>query len=51
MAGRAPHAPVDGPLQKVPCAIADGHHRYETSLNYAAWAKKKGRALFPGRAG
>lgn len=35
-------------FKKSSCAIADGHHRYETSLNYAAWAKKKGRALFPG---
>jgi uncharacterized protein (DUF1015 family) len=31
-------------LQKIftksPCAIADGHHRYETSLAYSQWARK-----------
>lgn len=25
-----------------PCAIADGHHRYETSLTYGRWAGAKG---------
>ena len=24
-----------------PCAIADGHHRYETALTYSAWAKRR----------
>lgn len=27
-------------FSKSPCAIADGHHRYETSLAYSQWARK-----------
>jgi hypothetical protein len=27
-------------FHKSPCAIADGHHRYETSLAYSQWARK-----------
>jgi uncharacterized protein (DUF1015 family) len=27
-------------FEKSPCAIADGHHRYETSLAYSQWARK-----------
>ncbi|MBL8023998.1 MAG: DUF1015 domain-containing protein [Elusimicrobia bacterium] len=27
-------------FKKSPCAIADGHHRYETSLAYSQWARR-----------
>ncbi len=29
-------------LASSPCAIADGHHRYETALAYRRWARKAG---------
>lgn len=49
---RATDAAVVAGLQKVlktaPVVIADGHHRYETALEYSRWAKtQKGKAFFP----
>ncbi len=37
-------------FQDTPCAIADGHHRYETSLAYGRWAKRKWGAASPASA-
>lgn len=34
-------------FRRSPCAIADGHHRYETSLAYGRWARAKGKTFAP----
>ena len=34
-------------FRRSPCAIADGHHRYETSLAYGRWARARGAASAP----
>jgi uncharacterized protein (DUF1015 family) len=34
-------------FSKSPCVIADGHHRYETSLAYSQWARKALRGGAP----
>jgi len=34
-------------MKKFPCAIADGHHRYETSLAYGQWASRQKGDFLP----
>jgi len=40
-------APLRAILRRAPVMIADGHHRYETSLNFSRWAKSQWGAKSP----
>jgi uncharacterized protein (DUF1015 family) len=40
-------AALQATLKTAPVAIADGHHRYETALEYGRWAAKQKGLFFP----